>query len=165
MLAYLSGSIENSPDGGRAWRAALKPFLAETLRHEVYDPAEATPQLVGAETYESFRAWKTSDPDRFRATVRRIIAHDLEVLTSRASYVICNWDEHVVKGGGTQGELTVAFNRSIPIYLVTHLPLENISGWILGCAELILPNFSELRRFLQKKYGEPRLDLKEFSSK
>jgi hypothetical protein len=164
MLAYLSGSIENSPDGGRAWRAALKPFLAETLRHEVYDPVEAIPQLLGAETYESFRAWKTIDPDRFRTTVRRIITQDLEVLTSRASYVICNWDENVLKGGGTQGELTVAFHRSIPVYLVTHVPPEAISGWILGCADLILPNFSELRKFLQRKYGEPDLDLREFSN-
>jgi len=159
MLAYLSGSIENSPDGGRAWRAALKPFLAETLRHQIYDPAEAIPQLLGAETYESFRGWKTSDPDRFRATVRRVIAHDLEVLTTRTSYVICNWDEYVLKGGGTQGELTVAYYRSIPVYLVTHVPLENISGWILGCADLVLPNFAELRKFLEKRYTEKNIHL------
>lgn len=159
MLAYLSGSIENSPDGGRAWRASLKPFLTGTLRHEVYDPAEAIPRLLGAEIYESFRGWKTTDPDRFRATVRRIIAHDLEILTTRSSYVICNWDEHVTKGGGTQGELTVAYHRSIPIYLVTLLPLASISGWILGCADLVLPSFAELRKFLQKKYGEPDVQL------
>lgn len=159
MLAYLSGSIENAPDGGRAWRAALKPFLIETLRHGVYDPAEAIPQLLGREVYESFRYWKTSDPDRFRQTVRRIIVHDLEILTIRASYVICNWDEHVVKGGGTHGELTMAYHRGIPVYLVTHLPLENISGWILGCTDFIFPNFSELKHFLEKKYVNTALDL------
>ena len=162
MLAYLSGSIEHAPDGGRAWRAALKPFLVETLRHEVYDPVEAIPRLLGAEIYESFRGWKKTDPDRFRDTVRRIIAHDLEILTTRASYLICNWDEDVMRGGGTQGELTMAYHRSIPIYLVTPLPPDSISGWVLGCTELILPNFSELRKFMQKKYGEADVNLKEF---
>ncbi len=159
MLAYLSGSIENAPDEGRAWRAALKPFLTEQLRHEVYDPAEAIPQVLGKEVYESFRAWKKTDPDRFRATVRRIIAHDLEILTTRTDYVICNWDETAVLGGGTHGELTLARHREIPVYLVTHLPLENISGWILGCTDEILPNFSELRSLLDKKYGFTKLNL------
>jgi hypothetical protein len=98
MLAYLSGSIENSPDGGRAWRAAIKPFLVETLRHEVYDPADAIPQLLGAEVYESFREWKTTDPDQFRATVRRIIAHDLNILAHKTDYVICSWEESCTRG-------------------------------------------------------------------
>ena len=40
MLAYLSGSIEYSPDHGKAWRAVLTPFLG-SLGHDVYDPAEA----------------------------------------------------------------------------------------------------------------------------
>ncbi|MDD5542700.1 MAG: hypothetical protein PHX83_05960 [Acidobacteriia bacterium] len=159
MLAYLSGSIENSPDGGRAWRAALKPFLQDTLRHEVYDPSEAIPAFLGSEVYESFRGWKKAEPDRFRAVVRSIIAHDLDILTRRASYVICNWDESTILGGGTHGELTVAYHRGIPVYLVTHLPLETISGWILGCADLLLPNFSELRVFLERKYGLPNLSL------
>lgn len=159
MLAYLSGSIENSPDGGRAWRAAIKPFLIETLRHEVYDPSEAIPIFLGPEVYESFRAWKKTEPDRFRAVVRSIIAHDLEILTHKTSYVICNWDETAILGGGTHGELTLAHHRGIPVYLVTHLPLENISGWILGCADLILPNLAELRNFLDKKYGIKKLDL------
>jgi hypothetical protein len=159
MLAYLSGAIENSPDGGRAWRAAIKPFLIEHLRHEVYDPAEAIPRLLGHEVYESFREWKKTDPDRFREVVRRIIQHDLEMLTTKTSYVICNWDETAGKGGGTHGELTIAHYRRIPVYLVTHLRLENISGWILGCADLILPNFSELRLFLEKKYGTVKFDL------
>ena len=40
MLAYLSGGIEFAGDKGKRWRRALKPFLEETLRHKVYDPAE-----------------------------------------------------------------------------------------------------------------------------
>jgi hypothetical protein len=159
MLAYLSGSIENSPDGGRAWRAAIKPFLVETLRHEVYDPAEAIPQLLGAEVYESFREWKTTDPDQFRATVRRIIAQDLNILSNKTDYVICSWEESCTRGGGTHGELTLARHLNLPVYLVTHLPLKEISGWILGCADLILPNFSELRVSLEKKYGIPKFKL------
>ena len=38
MRAYLSGSIEYSPDFGRSWRAELTPFL-QGLGHEIYDPA------------------------------------------------------------------------------------------------------------------------------
>ena len=73
MLAYLSGSIEFADDGGKAWRRELTPFLRQTLGHQVYDPAEDERKNLTGEEVAYFRGWKTTDPERFRQTVRKII--------------------------------------------------------------------------------------------
>ena len=61
------------------------------------------------------------------------------------------WDEHAGKGAGTQGELTVAYRRGLPVYLVTKLPADQVSGWILGCASQVFPTFEDLHEYLSRK--------------
>lgn len=147
MLAYLSGSIEYSADYGKSWRAEITPFVRE-LGHEVYDPAlDEKKNLDDAEVRE-FRRWKTTDLPRFQKTIRKIIAWDLEWIEEKTDYVVCYWDEAAARGAGTQGELTLAHRRGIPVYLVLGMPLEKVSGWILGCASEVFADFSQLKEFL-----------------
>jgi nucleoside 2-deoxyribosyltransferase len=150
MLVYLSGSIEFADDGGKAWRRELAPFLRQTLGHQVYDPAGDEKKNLTKEEVAHFRAWKTADPDRFRQTVRKIINWDLDKIEQRADYVICYWDS---SSAGTAAELTAAYRRGIPVYLVTELPVDEISGWVLGCAERVFGSFEELKAFLVQEYG------------
>ena len=149
MLAYLSGSIEFAPEYGKGWRRELKPWLEQTLGHRVYDPAEDEKKNLTDEEVASFRAWKTSDPERFRRTVRKIIDWDMDFIEKQADYVICFWDRH---SAGTTAELTAAYRRGIPVYLVTELPASEISGWVLGCAERVFRSFEELKAFLAMEY-------------
>ena len=82
--------------------------------------------------------------------MREIIAqpsNDLDIV-AKADYLVCYFDEHGLKGGGTSGELTFAFRNGIPVYMVTSLPVGEISGWILGCCARIFDNFTELKTFL-----------------
>ena len=65
MLAYLSGSIEYSPDHGKAWRAELTPFL-RSLGHDVYDPAEDEKKNLSDIERHEFRGWKHTDLPRFQ---------------------------------------------------------------------------------------------------
>jgi hypothetical protein len=80
MLAYLSGPIEYAEDGGRLWRRKLAPYLREQLGHRVYDPAEDEKKNLSDEEAAHFRQWKSTDVERFRRVVRKIIAFDLDII-------------------------------------------------------------------------------------
>ncbi len=148
MLIYLSGSIEFSGDFGKGWRAEITPVL-EGLGYSVYDPAADEQKNLTGEEVAHFREWKTSDPERFAEAVRKIIHWDLDIVEQQAGAVVCYWDELAGKGAGTQAEVTAAFRHGKPVYLVTTLPRERISGWILGCATRVFGGFEELREFLE----------------
>ncbi len=152
MLAYLSGSIEFSPDYGKSWRADIAPFLHE-LGHEVYDPAlDEKKNLEDSEVGE-FRKWKLTDLPRFQNTIRKIIAWDLDWIEQKSDYVICFWDEAAGRGAGTQGELTLAHRRGVPVFVVLGMPLEKVSGWILGCCTEVFSDFEQLKAFLAEKHA------------
>ena len=146
MLIYLCGAIEYSPDHGKAWRAEITPFLA-SLGHDVYDPALDEKKNLTDEEVADFRKWKSTDLPRFQQTIRKIIRYDLDIIEDRSDCIIAYWNEYAGLGAGSQGELTVAHRRGIPVYLVAAVPVKQISGWILGCATQVFSNFDELRQF------------------
>ena len=158
MLAYLSGSIEYSPDYGKSWRADITPFVHD-LGHDVYDPALDEKKNLDDSEVREFRKWKVSDLPRFQRTVRKIIAWDLDWIENKSDYVICFWDDAAARGAGTQGELTYAHRLGIPVYLVVGMPQDKVSGWILGCATEVFGSFAELKTFLQSRYDATHAQL------
>ncbi len=154
MLAYLSGSIEYAADFGKSWRAEITPFL-RGLGHEVYDPAADEKKNLTDEEVRSFRRWKGTQLERFQQTLRKIIAWDLDWIEKRTDYVLCYWDAAAARGAGTQGELTLAHRAGIPVYLVLGMPVEEVSGWILGCATEVFADFDSLREFLAAQHSLP----------
>ncbi len=156
MLAYLSGPIEFVSDGGRLWRRKLTPFLREDLGHRVYDPAEDEKKNLTDEEVVNFRAWKTSDTERYRRVVRKIIAFDMDLIEHKADYLICYWDDPAAASGGTSAEMTAALRKGIPVYLVSQMPIEKISGWMLACADHVFPTVEALKDFLKSRYGRER---------
>jgi hypothetical protein len=154
MLAYLCGPIEFAAEGGRMWRRKLSPFLTEELGHRIYDPAENEKKNLNEEEAAHFREWKMTDLDRFRGVVRKIIQFDLQIVENKADYIICFWDEQVAHSGGTEAELTAAYRKGIPVYLVVPAPSEQVSGWILACADRIFASVDELKDFLRSRYSK-----------
>jgi len=154
MLAFLCGGMEFSPDGGREWRERLRRWLEENLHHRVFDPTVEARLILSREELENFRTWKTTDIERYRRLMRFIIRHDLDVISHQADYVICYWDDAAARGGGSHSELTMAHHKGIPVYLVTAMPVEEVSGWVLGCADKIFADFEPLLSFLAATYGE-----------
>jgi nucleoside 2-deoxyribosyltransferase len=150
MFFYLAGSIEYSPDLGKGWRARIKPALM-SLGHEVYDPAEDELKNLTETEVREFRSWKATDLGRFRQTVKKIIAYDLDLIEQRCDAIVCYWDEYAGRGAGTQGELTFAHRKGIPVYLICGMPVEQISGWLLGCATEVFAGFAEFQEFLYTK--------------
>ncbi len=151
MKAYLAGAIEHAPDEGRVWRADLAAFLKTEFGHESYNPHIEEPKILTAMEREQFRALKHRNLSEFQKIVRKLIRNDINSILTEIDYVVCLWDEYAEKGGGTYGELTVAFYHNIPIYMVTPLPLEKISGWILGCTTEFFKDFDELKMFLKAR--------------
>ncbi|HEY4678008.1 MAG TPA: hypothetical protein VIJ01_12640 [Candidatus Angelobacter sp.] len=150
MFFYLAGSIEYSSDLGKGWRAEITPAL-KVLGHEVYDPAEDELKDLTETEAREFRAWKMTDLERFRKTVKKIIAYDLNVIEHRCDAIVCYWDQYAGRGAGTQGELTFAHRMGIPVYLICGVPVEHISGWLLGCATEIFTSFEQFNEFMQRK--------------
>lgn len=149
MNVYLAGAIEAAPDGGREWRERLRPFLENELHHTVYDPTHHELNVLSDGERKAFRTWKVTDFPRFQEVMHRIIKQDLKYILFHTDYVICKWDEYVMAGGGTQGELTLAFYHNIPVYLVSDIPVEKISSWILGCVTEIFDSFEGLKAHLK----------------
>ena len=150
MFFYLAGAIEYSPDHGKTWRAQITPVL-KALGHEVYDPAEDELKNLTEMEAREFRSWKKTDLGRFRRTVQKIIAYDLDLIEHRCDAIVCYWDEYAGRGAGTQGELTFAHRLGIPVYLICAMPVERVSGWLLGCATEVFSNPDEFQEFLQSK--------------
>jgi hypothetical protein len=157
MFVYLSGSIEYAPDKGKSWRATLAPFL-RSLGHEVYDPAADEKKNLTDEEVRNFRSWKISDRTRFTETIRKIIRWDLDWVESKADYIVVFWDQNAQRGAGTGAELTLAHRRGIPTYLVAGMPIEEVSGWILGCATEVFTDFEQLKAYLSRKYSRGSMD-------
>jgi hypothetical protein len=156
MLAYLCGPIEFAEGGGKLWRRKLTPFLQDDLGHRVYDPAGDEKKNLTQDEIANFRRWKMTDLDRFRRVIRKIIAFDLELIERKADYMICYWDSEAVQGGGTAAELTAAHRKGIPVYLVASVPVEEISGWALGCSDQVFSSIESLKAFLSTRFSRER---------
>lgn len=152
MVAYLAGAMEFAPDLGAAWRKDISEFLISELDHQVFNPCIEQAHVLTPEEQRFFRTWKDSDLKRFRTTVRKIIQKDLNTILNKADYIICLWDEFVLNGGGTQGELTMAHFHNIPVYMVSEIPASKISSWILGCSTELFADFESLKEFLRKEF-------------
>ena len=98
---------------------------------------------------------------RFQGTVRKIIDYDLDWIERKCDYIVAFWDEYAGRGAGSQGELTLAYRRGIPVYLVSAVPVSQISGWILGCATEVFRDFDGLKRHLTMKFAADALTLVE----
>ena len=152
MIAYLSGPIENAENDGADWRKSLTPWIKSTLSHKVFDPVIATRDITKGLTSSEFRNMKRSDPDKYKKLIRKIINIDIEAVVNNSDYLIVNWNKSVFRGGGTHGEITLAYFLKKPIYLVNNVPFDDLSSWIFSCSTEVFDSFEDLKTYLIKKY-------------
>jgi non-canonical (house-cleaning) NTP pyrophosphatase len=153
MLAYLCGPIEFADGGGREWRREMVQFLRSRLGHAAYDPAEDETKNLTPEEVSNFRGWKLTDAGRHRAAIRKIIDFDLDIISDAADYLICYWNRAATLSAGSAAEMTAAFRKGIPVYLVSPLPPQQLSGWMLGCADEVFTTWEGLKAFLMTCYS------------
>ena len=146
MIAYLSGPIENAENDGAGWRYMMTEWLSSNLNHKVFNPVKETKSIIDEISMEDFRFLKTKNPDEYKKIFRKIIKIDLEAVVNVVDYLIVNWDESVFKGGGTHGEITLAYWLNKPVYLVNSLPINDLSSWVFSCSEEVFDNFDSLKK-------------------
>ena len=154
MIAYLSGAMENAKDEGADWRNELTIWLKENLNHSVINPIVETAKLIERSNSQNYRNWKTSDPSRYKDFVRQAIDNDLDSVINKTDYTICLWNNDVIPGGGTHGEVTMGYYFNKPVYLINQLEDMEISGWIMSCATEIFTDIETMKKRLIKIYGE-----------
>jgi len=152
VIAYLSGGMEYADNDGADWRKVITQWLNESLEHNVIDPVIESKKLITDHNAKDFRNWKESDPDRFIEFIRLAIKKDLDGIVKTADYIICLWNKIILKGGGTNCGVTLAYYNRKPIYLVNQLPIIDLSGWIMSCTTDIVNDFEALKKLLYNKY-------------
>lgn len=154
MIAYLSGAMENAENEGSEWRNEITNWLKDNLNHSVIDPIIETEKLVKIHNLPNYRDLKNDHPDQFIKFVRYCIDNDIDSVINKSDYTICLWNNDVIKGGGTHGEMTMGYYFNKPVYLINQLKDIELSGWIMSCATEIFPNFDALKIKLLKLYGK-----------
>lgn len=160
VRVYLSGAIEQAPDGGLGWRRSLAEHLRREMGHYVHLPTAYAPAASVSGGSAPKLGDLKADPSRFRefqAVLRPIIRRDLAAVLQHTDYVVAFWDSHVLGGAGTHGEITLAFYFGIPVYLVLGMPRAETSAWILGCSEEVFDSFELLKARLLVLNEEGRL--------
>lgn len=152
MIAYLSGAIEYSHDEGEGWRNNITEWLASKLHHSVINPVEESRLIISNTDSHDYRNWKETDLERYKNFINKFVLRDIKAVTKEANYIICLWNKEVFKGAGTHGEVTLAFEHGIPVYVVNQVPLTDLSGWIIACSAEVFKNFEELKLFLLRKF-------------
>ena len=152
MKAYLSGPIENAKNDGASWRQDMTLWLEKNLKHKVFNPVIETKNIMGHLNDSNFRSMKKTDPIEYKKIIRKIIKLDLEAVINDSDYLIVKWDESVLKGGGTHGEITMAYWIKKPIFIVNSLPIDDMSSWIFSCSDFIFNDFKSLKKKLTHLY-------------
>ena len=152
MIAYLSGAMEFADDEGASWRNEITIWLNETINHQSIDPVIESAKIVKENNAENYRSWKVADANKYARFIQLCIKNDLEIVKEKADYLICLWDENVIRGAGTHAEITYAYDLKKPVYLINKLSPKDLSGWIMACSSEIFSNFDDLKDFLIKKY-------------
>ena len=148
MKAYLSGPIENAENDGASWRQDITSWLRNNLNHKVFNPVIETKSIIGNLNSSNFRAMKKTNPIEYKNIIREIIKLDLEAVINDSDYLIVKWDKSVLKGGGTHGEVTMAYWIKKPIFIVNSLPIDDMSSWIFSCSDFIFNDFKSLKNKL-----------------
>jgi hypothetical protein len=149
MRVYLSGGMEYAVGEGVQWRKEMQDWLENRITHTVFNPNIESDKFFNARYPNvDFRELKVRDIAKYQEIVRHLVEIDCAEIAERSDYVICYWDDGAAKGAGTKGELTMAKYFNKPVYLVTSYPLQDIPGWVLGCATKTFANFETLKDFL-----------------
>jgi len=160
---YLIGSIQDSADGGVSWRDKLAKKLAD-LGFEVLDPCKLECNHSLAPTVEEQkkklenlkRGGEWEIWDRVMADIRQ---SDL-VCVNSSKFVIILYDP-TKKLGGTIHEAVEAWQKNIPMYIVSYHHYVEFNDWVLALFRdnmkrggKIFPNFRQLTDFLETEYKE-----------
>ena len=144
MIAYLSRAIENTPHEGQEWREEMTEWLKYNLNHQVINPILISRATAKKENAQEYKLWNNIHPEKYKSFFRKIIQSDIDAVISKVDYIICLWDEYVIKGGGTHAEVTFGYWYHKPVFLINKLEKAALSSWIKSCSVFVFDDFNFL---------------------
>lgn len=142
MKFYLSGAMEYKEDLGMGWRDWLTKEL-ENRRHEAVDPVKLeSPDEDGNPIQRQLSRMKAEgNLKEVREICRRSIFRKDMFGIQLAEALVVYYDIPVQQGAGTISECWESFREGRPIYLVTHLPLEQVPTWLIAETTEVFSDF------------------------
>ena len=165
---YLVGPIQWTEDFMH-WREETQEFLEECGHEALFPWGEI---YHGKKGKAVFTEWATTMPlddylGRVRKYMRRyVIKWDLKAV--EASDGIIFWLPKNVKTVGSYGELTTIYFLAIhkklakwkgshkKIFVITTIPLGNLSNWMIGCSDRIFFNWKDFREYFIKHFNNKK---------
>ena len=154
MIVYFSGAIENAPHEGQQWREKMTEWLKYNLNHQVNNPILISRATAKKENAQEYKLWKNVHPEKYKSFFRKIIQSDIDAVISKVDYIICLWDEYVIRGGGAHAEVTFGYWYHKPVFLINKLENITLSSWIEACSDSVYDDFKSLQTYLLNLYKD-----------
>ena len=84
----------------------IKFWLKSELGHSSIDPVIESAKIGEKNNAHDYREWKIKNPEKYADFIRLCVLNDIDIVVNRADYLICLWDQNVIKGAGTHAEIT-----------------------------------------------------------
>lgn len=152
---YLSGGMQYTEDMGSGWRE----ICAKKLKELGYFPLDiceldrAYAKKNGELLYESTdisRAVNVATELQAKSNIRKhFVRADLDLIERDSDAVIVLYDEAARRGAGTISEAQHAFNRDIPIFLISEYEnwTQEVPGWLQSLATRSFRSFDDLYQY------------------
>lgn len=170
MAAYLSGSIDSSPDKGKGWRDDMTPFL-EDKGIRVFNPLNHHKTFHITEDIDTVKRpymnelLKNGKFDELREEMRELCHFDLRAI-DLASFMIVNYDTslHLC---GTVEEISIGSKQVKPVLIMCKNGKKKLPSWLYGRLphEYFFDSWEEIRDYLTRIDSDPnyqftKVDLK-----
>lgn len=140
---YLSGGMQFKSDLGATWRKET----SDVLKKMGFFPLDICElDRIYAEKHGNlFYSTKEDDMLDFKASIRRHFVYaDIKMIKEDTDVVIVLYDDAAQRGFGTAHEIALAYEFGIPIFLVSMIPQDKMSGWLLSIATKVFFDFDSL---------------------
>lgn len=155
---YLSGGMQYASDLGSNWRANTSKML-KSLGYFPLDICEldrAYAEKNGELLYESTnisRAVNVATELQAKSNIRKhFVKADLDLIEHNSDGVIVFYDDAARRGAGTISECQHAYNRNIPIFLVSEYEdwASEVPGWLQALTTRAFTSFNQLYDYLEE---------------
>lgn len=156
ISTYMAGPMDDvSIEVSRDWRDWLTEELGK-LGIKTLNPITKYGDEYGA-IRQKFAMWKKyGNIDSIRQFVSsQIIPPDL-VMVEESDFITLYVPPKGHELCGSYGEITHAFYKHIPVYIVTRRQLKplNLPKWAIGCSTKVFENWSEYMDYIRKNWTD-----------
>ena len=155
---YLSGGMQFAQDLGAGWRQECSDRLKEMgyFPLDICELDRAYAQAHGELLYKkaSLRTVETPEEElQTRSNLRKHFIHaDLELIENDSDALIVLYDEAARRGAGTISECQHAFNRDIPVFLISEYEdwKKEVPGWLQALATRSFRDWESLYDYMSE---------------